>query len=132
MDDETRALAATIAHPFSLAHAVDHTALLYLHLRRGTDALVAAEEEIRIATDQGFPLWHSLGLLHKGGALTLQGKAEEGLSTAVERLRGFPGDGLRAAGAVLPRSFLRGVSTARTFPGGTCCRGRGAEDRRAK
>ena len=97
MDDETRALAATIAHPFSLAHAVDHTALLYLHLGRGTDALVAAEEEIRIATDQGFPLWHSLGLLHKGGALTLQGKAEEGLSLLLKGFADFraTGSGLR-------------------------------------
>ena len=97
MDDETRALAATIAHPFSLAHAVDHTALLYLHLGRGADALVAAEEEIRIATDQGFPLWHSLGLLHKGGALTLQGKAEEGLSMLLKGFADFraTGSGLR-------------------------------------
>ena len=104
MDDETRALAATIAHPFSLAHAVDHTALLYLHLGRGTDALVAAEEEIRIATDQGFPLWHSLGLLHKGGALTLQGKSEEGLSLLLEGFADF-----RATGSGLRLPYYHGL-----------------------
>jgi hypothetical protein len=54
VDREMRQLARSIGHAFSTAHAVDFTACLYQFCRLGSEVQAAAEEEIAIATDQGF------------------------------------------------------------------------------
>ncbi|HWY85520.1 MAG TPA: AAA family ATPase, partial [Gemmataceae bacterium] len=87
-------LARTIGHGFSLEHAVDFAAFLYHYCRLGTEVKVMAEEEMTIATEQGFPFWHALGTLHKGAGLLLQGRREESLSVL---LKGF--SAFRATGA---------------------------------
>ena len=91
---ETRELARTIGHAFSLGHAVDFAAFLYHYCRLGAEVQAAAEEEMAIATEQGFPLWHALGTLHKGAGLLLQGRREEALPLL---LKGF--SAFRATGA---------------------------------
>ena len=57
-----------------------------------------AEEEMAIATEQGFPFWHALGTLHKGAGLLLQGgrAREESLPVLVNGFGAF-----RATGAEL-------------------------------
>jgi class 3 adenylate cyclase/tetratricopeptide (TPR) repeat protein len=91
---ETCELARTIGHAFSLEHAVDFAAFLYHYCRLGTEAKAMAEEEMTIATEQGFPFWHALGTLHKGAGLLLQGRREESLPVL---LKGF--SAFRATGA---------------------------------
>ena len=91
---ETCELARTIGHAFSLGHAVDFAAFLYHYCRLGTEVQAAAEEEMAIATEQGFPFWHALGTLHKGAGLLLQGRREEALPLL---LKGF--GAFRATGA---------------------------------
>src|SRR5262249_9683844 len=54
VDRETRELARTIGHAFTTGHAVDFTAFLGLYCRLGAEVLAAAEEELTLATDQGF------------------------------------------------------------------------------
>ena len=53
----------------------------------------AAEEEMAIATEQGFPFWHALGTLHKGAGMLLQGRREEALPLLLKGFRpsGPPG-----------------------------------------
>ena len=87
-------LARTIGHPFSLEHDVDFAAFLYHYCQLGTEVKAAAEEEMTIATEQGFPFWHALGTLHKGAGLLLQGRREEALPVL---LKGF--SAFRATGA---------------------------------
>ncbi|MDB5309813.1 MAG: pknB 32 [Gemmataceae bacterium] len=87
-------LARTIGHAFSLSHAVDFAAFLYHYCRLGPEVSVMAEEEMTIATEQGFPFWHGLGTLHKGVGLLLQGRREESLPVL---LKGF--NAFRATGA---------------------------------
>jgi predicted ATPase len=87
-------LARTIGHAFSLEHAVDFAAFLYHYCRLGTEVNALAEEEMTIATEQGFPFWHALGTLHKGAGLLLQGRREESLPVL---LKGF--NAFRATGA---------------------------------
>src|SRR5262249_29242294 len=48
-DRETRELARTIGHAFSLGHAIDFTAFLYQYCRLGTEVQAAAEEETSLA-----------------------------------------------------------------------------------
>ena len=79
VDREMRQLARTIGHAFSTAHALDFTACLYQFSRLGSEVQAAAEEEIAIATDQGFQLWHALGTLHKGAGLLLHGRRDDAL-----------------------------------------------------
>jgi class 3 adenylate cyclase/predicted ATPase len=94
VDRETRELARTIGHAFSLGHAVDFTACLYQFCRIGAEVQAAGEEEMAIATEQGFQLWHALGTLHKAAGMLLQGWREEALPLLLKGLNAF-----RATGA---------------------------------
>jgi predicted ATPase len=91
---ETRELARTIGHAFSLSHAVDFAAFLYHNCRLGTEIKALAEEEMAITTEQGFPFWHALGTLHKGAGLLLQGRRDESLPVILKGFTAF-----RATGA---------------------------------
>jgi predicted ATPase len=79
VNQEMRQLAREIAHPFSLAYALHHTGWLYQLCRLGTDVWAAAEEEIALATEQGFALWHATGTFFLGCGTLLGGRLEEGL-----------------------------------------------------
>ena len=103
-------LARTIGHAFSLEHAVDFAAYLAHYCRLGTEVQARGEEEMAIATDQGFPFWHALGTLHKGAGLLQQGRPEEALPILVKGLGAF-----RASGAeVRVPSYLGMVADAYT------------------
>ena len=104
LDRETRELARTIGHAFSLGHAVDFAACLYHYCRLGAEVQAAAEEEIAIATEQGFQLWHALGTLHKGAGLLLQGRREEALPLLLKGLSAF-----RATGAEVRVPYYLGM-----------------------
>jgi class 3 adenylate cyclase/predicted ATPase len=94
VDREMRELARTIGHAFSLGHAVDFTAFLHHYCRLGAEVRAAAEEEVALAAEQGFPLWHALGTLHRGAGLLLEGRRAEALPLL---LKGF--SAFRATGA---------------------------------
>jgi class 3 adenylate cyclase/tetratricopeptide (TPR) repeat protein len=96
LDGETRALARTIGHAFTLGHAVDFTACLYQFCRLGAEVLAAAEEETAIGKEQGFQLWHALGTIHKGAGILLLGRPAEALPFLQKGLHSF-----RATGAEL-------------------------------
>jgi tetratricopeptide (TPR) repeat protein len=91
---ESRELAQTIGHAFTLGHAVDFAAYLYHYCRLGAEVRAAAEEEMALGIEQGFQLWHALGTLHKGAAMLLQGRREEGLPLLLKGYGAF-----RATGA---------------------------------
>jgi serine/threonine protein kinase/tetratricopeptide (TPR) repeat protein len=89
-------LARAIGHAFSIEHAVDFAAFLFHYCRLGAELRARGEEEIGIATEQGFPFWHALGTLHKGAGLLHQGPGQESLDLF---LKGF--NAFRATGAEL-------------------------------
>jgi predicted ATPase len=93
-------LARQIGHPFSLAYALHYMGWLCQNCRLGTEVQAAAEEEVRIATEQGFALWHASGTFYRGAGLVQQGKLEEGLPLLVKGL-----DGFRTTGAELTLPF---------------------------
>ena len=113
LDRETDELARTIGHAFSLGHAVDFTAFLRHYCRLGAGVQAAAEEEIALATEQGFQLWHALGTLHKGAGLLLQGRHEEAMPLLLKGYSAF-----RATGAeVRAPSYLGLLGDAYTQSG---------------
>ena len=93
---EMRQLAREIGHPFSVAYALHHTAWLYQHCRLGAKVQAAAEEEIEIATEQGFALWHATGTFFKGAGMLLQGDLDEALPMLLKGHRCLPGRRCRA------------------------------------
>jgi serine/threonine protein kinase/predicted ATPase len=86
--------AREIGHPFSLAYCLHHTAWLYLFCRLGKEVQIAAEEQIAIATEQGFALWQATGTFFKGAGLLLQAQLEESLPLLLRGIYDF-----RATGA---------------------------------
>ena len=97
---EMRQLAREIGHPFSLAYALHHTAWLYHYCRIGAEVRAAAEQEIEIATEQGFALWQATGTFFKGAGMLLQGDFEGALPLLLKGHHAF-----RAGGAELTLPF---------------------------
>jgi predicted ATPase len=87
-------LGGVIGHPFSLEHAVDFAAYLANYCRLGAEVQARGEEEMAIATEQGFPFWHALGTLHRGAGMLLQGRDHEALPLLLKGFAAF-----RATGA---------------------------------
>ena len=104
MDTEARELADSIRHAFTTAHAIDFTACLYHHCRVGSEVQRAAEQEIALATEQGFQLWHALGTLHQGAGMSLQGRMDHAIPVLLEGLQSF-----RATGAGLRIPYYLGM-----------------------
>jgi len=94
VERDMRELARSISHPFTLAHAIDFGAFLYQYCRLEDRLMEAADEELAIGTEQGFPLWRALGTLHIGSAMLLQGRRVEAIPMLLKGLSGF-----RATGA---------------------------------
>lgn len=93
---EARALARSLGHLYSLEYALHHSGWLFQHCRLGTEAQVAGEEAIAIATEQGFSFWRATGTLYRGAGLVLQGRLPEGLPPLESGLAAY-----RATGAGL-------------------------------
>lgn len=97
---EMRQLAAEIGHPYSVAYSLHHTGWLCQLCRLGAEVRAAAEEEIAIATEQGFALWHATGIFFEGGGLLLAGNPAEAIPLLQRGL-----DAFQASGAELTLSF---------------------------
>ena len=97
-------LAREIGHPFSLAYALHHTAWLCQYLRLGPETEAAADEQIAIATAQGFALWAATGTFYKGQGMLLQGDRAKGLALLLQGLSAF-----RRSGAELSLTCLLAV-----------------------
>jgi serine/threonine protein kinase/predicted ATPase len=93
LDREMRELARTIGHAFTTAHAVDFTAFLCHYCRLGANVQAAADEELALATDQGFQLWHACGTLHQGAGMLVQRRPQEALPLLLKGFSAFRATG---------------------------------------
>jgi len=97
LNGEMIELARAINHRFSLGYALHHTGWLHQHCRLGTQAQAAGDEQVRIAAEQGFKLWHASGTLYAASGLLLQGQLEQGLRLLQEGLDAYRGTGAELA-----------------------------------
>lgn len=97
---EARELARSLHHPFTLEYALHHTGWLHQHCRLGVATQAAGDEEMRIATEQGFLFWHASGMLYSAAGRLLRGRLEEGLQMLQKGL-----DAYRATGAGLGLTY---------------------------
>jgi TOMM system kinase/cyclase fusion protein len=79
-NDEALALAQELSHPFSLAFALNCSAILYQYYRQGQVAQEWAAACCALSTEQEFPHWLAQGTILQGWALAEQGRGEEGIA----------------------------------------------------
>jgi serine phosphatase RsbU (regulator of sigma subunit) len=97
LNDETVELARAINQAFSLEYALHHTGWLCQHCRLGRKVAAAADEQIRIASEQGFLFWQASGTLYAGSGLLLQGRVEQGIRLLQDGLEAYRGTGAELA-----------------------------------
>ena len=97
LNRETLELARAINQPFSLEYALHHAGWLHQHCRLGVQTHACGEEQMRIATEQGFLFWHASGTLYAAGGLLLQGRLEQGLRLLQKGLDAYRGTGAELA-----------------------------------
>jgi predicted ATPase len=95
---ESLALAQKLAHPHSLAFALDMAAWLHQLRREGQAAQERAGAGLTLSTERGFAQWAGVGTVLRGWALVEQGQREEGIP---EMRQGM--DALRAIGSEIER-----------------------------
>jgi serine phosphatase RsbU (regulator of sigma subunit) len=105
LNREASDLARSIHHPFSLEYALHHTGWLHQHCRLGAQVQAAGDEEMRIATEQGFLFWHASGTLYSAAGRLLRGQLDEGLRQLQKGL-----DAYRATGAGLGLPYYLSLS----------------------
>ncbi len=96
LNHEACDLARTLGHPFSLEYALHHTGWLHQHCRLGAQTQAAGDEEMQVATEQGFLFWHASGTLYSAAGRLLRGQLDEGLRQLQNGLEAY-----RATGAGL-------------------------------
>jgi tetratricopeptide (TPR) repeat protein len=84
-NQEALTLARELAHPFTLAYVHVFAAVLNQFCGNPQVAQEYAEAAIRLANDQGFPLWAVAGRILRGWALSEQGHSE-GIAQMTEGL----------------------------------------------
>jgi tetratricopeptide (TPR) repeat protein len=77
---EAIALAQQRAHPYTVAYALYHTAVLHCLRREASAAQARAEELIALARQQDLPLMVVRGTFPRGWALAVQGQQAEGIA----------------------------------------------------
>jgi predicted ATPase len=98
--DEALSQAREVAHPFSLAFALDHNAWLHQYRREPAETQERAEEEMRFSGEQGFPFFLAMGTIRRGWALAEQGQDAEGIAQIGQGLAAY-----EATGALLIRPY---------------------------
>jgi predicted ATPase len=84
------ALAAELAHPFSLAYALWTSTWIHLLHREVQLAREQAEAVITLSTEQGFPSWLARGAIVRGWALVEQGQVQEGIAQMGQSQEPYP------------------------------------------
>jgi transcriptional regulator with AAA-type ATPase domain/predicted ATPase len=100
MSYEALTLAQELSHPFSLAVALDYTAMLHQFRREEHAARERAEAAIALCTEHEFAYYLAWATIIRGWALTTQGQGEEGLGQMCQGLAD-----LRTTGGEIQRPY---------------------------
>jgi class 3 adenylate cyclase/predicted ATPase len=98
---EAITLAQQSAHLFSLGFALSFAAGFHQFRRGVCVAQEHAEAAMRVATEQGFPIWRAIGAMVRSWALAHQGQAQEGITQITQGLTAW-----RATGAEILRPWF--------------------------
>ena len=90
---EALTLAQELAHPFSLAHALCMAAVLHQFRRENQAVQEQAYAAIRLASEQGFPLWLAGATILQGWTQAEPGQSQEGMAQMRQGLAGWQATG---------------------------------------
>jgi class 3 adenylate cyclase/predicted ATPase len=99
-NDAAVTLAQQSAHPFSLSVILGLAAIFHQYRREVRAVQACAEAAMKLAQEQGFPLWMTHGAILRGGALVQQGQTQEGIEQIHLGLTTY-----RATGAEILRPY---------------------------
>jgi class 3 adenylate cyclase len=88
-------LARELAHPYTLAYALDLASWTHWYRREGQAAYSLADEAITLSTAHDFPHWLAMGLWMRGQALIEQGREEEGVQQLQHGIEAYHATGAR-------------------------------------
>jgi predicted ATPase/class 3 adenylate cyclase len=86
---EALTLAQGLSHPYSLAFALSHGALLHQYRRELQTTQQQAEAAIVVCTEQGFSSWLAMGTILRGWTMAGQEKEEEGIAQMRQGLAAY-------------------------------------------
>ena len=98
---EALTLIKELSHPFSLASALDFTALLHQLRGEAPEAQERSENAMELCTEQRITFYLEMGRIIRGWALAVQGQAKEGIAHIKQGL-----NAIRATGAALWRTHF--------------------------
>jgi predicted ATPase len=101
---EALTLAQKLAHPYSLALALDYAAMLCQFRRDRRRAQESAETAMTLCTEQGFAYYLAWGTIMQGWAVATQQHVEDG---AAQMRHGLAA--IEATGAALRQSYYHGL-----------------------
>ena len=101
------ALAEELSHPYSLCIALYYSSVLRTLRREGEAALKFADENVRLASENGFQLLLAYAICSRGGALVERGQAEESNAHLREGLAST-----RASGSGLGQTWVLALLAA--------------------
>ncbi len=101
---EALALARELAHPYSVALALDYAAMLHQFRRERHLVEESAETAIALCTEQGFAYYLAWGTMMQGWALADQGQDAGGIAHMRKGLAA-----IQATGAALRRPYYLGL-----------------------
>jgi predicted ATPase len=86
-------LGRQIRRPFSLCLALHAANGVLQRSRLAVEALAAAEEQMRLATEHGFAWWRATGTIFRGAALLLVGRLQEVLPAVLKGIDAYHATG---------------------------------------
>jgi TOMM system kinase/cyclase fusion protein len=100
-NDAAVTLAQQSAHPFSLGFILGFAAIFHQYRREVRAVQACADAAMKLAQEQGFPLWMTHGAILRGWALVQQGQAQEGIEQIHLGLTAY-----RATGSEILRPYF--------------------------
>jgi predicted ATPase len=102
--EEALAAARQVAHPFSMAIALDYAAMMHVFDQDIEKTRIRAEEAIAVCHKHGFKYYLSVAEILAGWAMAMSGDAQAGLAQLRQGLESF-----KASGAELRLPFYHGL-----------------------
>ena len=102
--EEALAAARQVAHPFSMAIALDYAAMMHIFDRDIEKTRIRAEEAVTVCHKHGFKYYLSVAEILAGWAMAMSGDAQAGLAQLRQGLESF-----KASGAELRLPFYHGL-----------------------
>ncbi|MDA2919113.1 TOMM system kinase/cyclase fusion protein [Desulfobacterota bacterium AH_259_B03_O07] len=110
---ETLTMVKELSHPFSLAYALDYSAMLHQFRREPNAAQSQAEAAIVLCSDHGFEYYSAWATIIQGWALAEKGEMEKGIDQMNQGLAN-----LRDTGAELRRPYYLALVAEATSKAG--------------